>query len=183
MKDKKDDAIIEDPPQVLENQNCPFCHKDTLTLTEQEREIPFFGKAFVFSMTCSNCKYHKADVEAAEKHEPSRYSVEVNSEDDMKIRVVKSSEATVKIPRIMTIEPGTASQGFITNIEGLLNRAKYAIETAREEAEDNAEKKKAKSLLKKIQNIKWGRDKITITIDDPSGNSAIISEKAVKKRL
>ena len=101
----------------------------------------------------------------------------------MKIRVVKSSEATVKIPRIMTMEPGAAAMGFVTNIEGILVRAKHALDIARESEEDEDEKKKIKNMIKKVQDIMWGRDKITITIEDPSGNSAIISEKAVKKKL
>jgi len=170
---KKDDK--------LEKQQCPMCKTKALTLTEQEMEIPYFGRVYLFSMTCSNCKYHMADVEAIEKKEPCKVSIEINSEEDMKIRVVKSSNATVKIPRILTIKPGPASQGYVTNIEGLLNRVKHAIETARDNAEDDAEKKKAKNLLKKIQKIKWGQEPVTISIEDPTGNSAIISDKAVRK--
>ncbi len=167
--------------EKLEKQECPMCKQKSLSLSEEEREIPYFGKVYIFSMTCSNCKYHMADVESAEKKEPCKLSLEINSEEDMKIRVVKSSTATVKIPRILTIEPGPASQGYVTNIEGLLNRAKHAIEMAKDNAEDKTEQKKAKNLLKKIQKIKWGQESIIISIDDPNGNSAIISERAVKK--
>jgi len=167
--------------EKIEKQVCPMCKAKALTLTEDEKEIPYFGKVYLFSMTCSNCKYHMADIEAIEKKEPCKVSIEINSEDDLKIRVVKSSNATVKIPRILTIEPGPAAQGYITNIEGLLNRAKYGIEMARNNAEDKSDQKKAKNLLKKIQKIKWGQESITICIEDPTGNSAIISDKAVKK--
>ena len=38
-------------------------------------------------------------------------------------------------------------------------------------------------MLKKIQKIMWGEENSKITIEDPSGNSAIISEKAVKSKL
>ena len=165
----------------LEKQPCPMCKQKALILMEEEKEIPYFGKVYIFSMTCSNCKYHMADVESVEKKEPCKVSIEINSEEDMKIRVVKSSNAIVKIPKIMTIEPGPAANGYVTNIEGLLNRAKHAIETVRDNAEDKADQKKAKNLLKKIQKIKWGQEPITITLEDPTGNSAIISEKAVKK--
>lgn len=175
---KKEDNLNKEQPDVLENQQCPMCSKDTLTLTESERDIPYFGKVYLFSMTCSNCKYHKADLEAAEENEPSKYEITINSEQDMNIRVIKSSNATVKIGRIMSIEPGVASIGFITNIEGLLKRAKHAIETAKECSEDKDEKKKAKNHLKKLQKILWGQDEIKITLDDPTGNSAIVSEKA-----
>ena len=101
----------------------------------------------------------------------------------MKVRLVKSAEATVKIPHITTITPGPASQGFVTNIEGVLNRVKYQIETARDTAEDDADKKKAKNLLKKLMKIMWGQEKQKIIIEDPSGNSAIISDKAERSSL
>jgi zinc finger protein len=180
---KKENISDENAVDVLENQKCPFCNTDNLTLTEQEREIPYFGKVYVFSMSCTNCKYHKADVECVDKNEPSKYTIDVNGEEDMKIRIVKSSEATVKIPRIMTMEPGAAAMGYVTNIEGILVRAKHALDIAKENEEDESEKKKIKNMIKKVQDIMWGRDKITISIEDPTGNSAIISDKAVKKKL
>ena len=107
----------EEKAEEISGQPCPMCRQKTLSLMDVEREVPYFGKVFLFSMTCSNCKYHKADVEAAEKKEPCKYTFEISNEKDMKIRVVKSSEATVKIPHITTITPGPASQGFVTNIE------------------------------------------------------------------
>ena len=168
---------------TLDKQPCPLCHKKTLTLTEEEVEVPYFGKVFLLSMTCSECKYHKADVEAAEKKDPVKYSFDITSEKDMNVRIVKSSEATIKIPHITTITPGTASQGFITNIEGILNRVKHQTEVIRDTAEDNADRKKAKNLLKKITKIIWGQEKSKIIIEDPSGNSAIISDKAEKSPL
>lgn len=169
--------------ETIEGETCPICSTNNLTLAEQKREIPYFGEVFLFSMTCSKCKYHKADVEAAGNKEPSRYTIEINSEEDMNIRVVKSAEALVKVPHMISLEPGTSSQGFITNIEGLLRRFQHAIETARNEAEDKSEQKKAKNMLKKLQKVMWGQDKLKIIIEDKTGNSAIISEKAVKKKL
>lgn len=167
----------------LDKQPCPMCHKETLTLTEDEMEVPYFGKIYVFSMTCDNCKYHKADVEATEEKEPCKYTLEISSEDDMKIRVVKSSEAVIKIPHISTVEPGPASSGYVTNVEGILNRIKHSIETLRDSEEDSDAKKKAKNMLKKLQKVMWGREKIKLIIEDPTGNSAIISDKAVKSKL
>tara|TARA_Y100000031_G_C8141135_1_gene347638 strand:+ start:456 stop:869 length:414 start_codon:yes stop_codon:yes gene_type:complete len=134
-------------------------------------------------MTCTNCKYHKSDVEAIEKKEPAKYTFEIGSEKDMKVRVVKSSEATVKIPHVTTITPGPGSQGFVTNVEGILNRVKHQIESAKESAEDKEDQKKAKNLLKKLQKVMWGQEKLKIIVEDPSGNSAIISDKAEKAKL
>ena len=167
----------------FEHQPCPLCNEKTLILTERETEVPYFGKVLLFSMTCNSCKYHKADVESIEQNEPVKYEFEISSEEDMKVRVVKSSEATVKLPHLATITPGPASQGYVTNIEGVLNRVKYQVESAKEMEEDEEDKKKAKNLLKKILNITWGKEKQKLIIEDPSGNSAIISDKAIKTSL
>jgi zinc finger protein len=170
-------------PSQIQGEPCPMCKQKTLTLTEEDIEVPFFGKASVFSMTCSNCKYHLADVEALEQKEPCKYSLDITSQEDLKIRIVKSSQATVKIPYITTITPGPASIGYISNVEGILRRVKAQIESLKESEEDNDKKKEAWKLIKKINRVMWGSEKCKIIIEDPSGNSAIISEKAIKSKL
>jgi len=167
----------------LESQQCPLCNENSLILTESETEMPYFGRVYLFSMTCNNCKYHKADVEAVEQKDPVKYEFEISSEEDMKVRVVKSSEALIKLPHLAVITPGPASQGYITNIEGVLNRVKYQIESVKETEEGEEDKKKAKNLLKKITRIMWGQENQKLIIEDASGNSAIISDKAIKSPL
>lgn len=169
--------------EVLEGEHCVFCKKNTLTLREAEREIPYFGKIAIFSMTCENeeCGYHKADVESLEKNDPVKVSFTVSTEDDLNVRVIKSSFAKITIPRIGSIEPGEASNGYITTVEGVINRIKKQIEIIRDNAEDNTDRKKAKNLLKKLNKTLMGQEELTIKLEDPTGNSAIISEKTVKK--
>ena len=171
-------------PNVLENQPCPVCKKKTLALMETEKEIPYFGNVYIFSMSCSECKYHKADVESKDEKEPCKYTIDINDSEDMKIRVVKSSEATIKIPHVVTIESGPASNGYITNVEGVLNRVKKQIEVARDSADEDDEdsRRKAKNLLKKLFRVKCGQESLKMIIEDPSGNSAIVSDKAVKSK-
>lgn len=167
----------------LENQQCPMCGQNTLTLLEAETDIPYFGRVFTFGMECSNCDFKKHDVEIETPQEPVKYSIEVKGENDLKIRIVKSSEATIKIPHITTIEPGPDAQGFVTNVEGLFMQVKETLETFKESSEDKDEKKKAWKLIKKVNRVLWGDEKVRIIIEDHSGNSAIISEKAVKTKL
>ena len=170
-------------PETLSGQPCPMCKKKTLTLSEAEQEVPYFGKMLLFSMTCEECKYHKADLEATEKQEPTKWTFEIQSEKDLNTRIIKSAEATVKIPHITTIEPGPASNGYITTIEGIFKRVKHQVETARDSSEEKEDKKKAKNMLKKITKIMWGQQAQKIIIEDPSGNSAIISDKAKVEKL
>ena len=97
---------------------------------------------------------------------------------------MKSGEATVKIPNVITIEPGPASGGYVTNVEGLLRKVKEVIEHSIDTEEDDpVMKKKVKNLLKKLAKVMLGRESLKIIIEDKSGHSTIISEKAVRSKL
>ena len=134
---------------TLEKQPCPLCGKNTLTLRESHEEVPYFGPVFVFSMECSNCKYHKADVEGAEAKEPCKFEIETDSEKDMHIRVVKSSNATIKVPHIATVTPGPDSNGYVTNLEGVIRRIRDIIQGQKEARKINLSEKKQRECSKK----------------------------------
>ena len=166
----------------IENERCPMCQKNTLTLYETEQDIPHFGKVFIFGMTCSNtgCNYKQNDVEVEKQGEPSKIEFSISDIKDLNVRVVKSSEATVKIPQLkMEVEPGVASDGYVSNIEGVLQRFKKILEAERDTADEDDVRKKAKNLLKKLWKVECGDEELKIIIEDPSGNSAIISEKTI----
>ncbi len=170
--------------EELKNQPCPGCGKKELTLREEEKDIPYFGNTFILSMHCNSCGFSKTDIESAEQKDPVRIVFTTESEEDMKVRIVKSSNALVKIPQMrMSMEPGEASEAFISNIEGLLNKFEKVLESQRDGTDDNAVRKKAKNLLKKLWKVKLGDVPLKIIIEDKSGNSAIISDKAEVSKL
>lgn len=168
--------------EVIKGEHCPFCHQKALTLRQMEREVPYFGSIYVFSMDCESCKYHKSDLEIENNEgKPVKHSLAIQGEEDLKVRVIKSSTCTVKIPHIGSIDPGEAANGYVTNVEGIINRIKFQVENFRENTDDEDEKKKAKNILKKLQRILWSQEPAKLILEDPQGNSAIISEKAEKK--
>ena len=167
----------------MKNQPCMMCGKKACTLREDEIDVPYFGRVFIFSMTCSECGDHKSDLEVAEQKDPMQYTFEIESEADMSVKIVKSGNATLKLPRIIEIEPGPASIGYVTNIEGVLERVKKMIQSTADAEDEKDAKKKAKNLIKKLNNVILGRDKLKIILTDHTGNSAIISDRVVKKKL
>lgn len=183
-EDGNEDVIeLEDGTSIMKNQNCPYCSTKNLSLIESERDIPFFGKTFFFSMECSNCDYFHADLECETKREPAKYKLKVESPDDLTIRVVRSASATIKIPRIITITPSSASNGYVTNIEGIINRVEHMLQEQYDTEDDKSKKKKLKNMLKKLRKVKSGHDTLDIVLEDKTGNSAIISPKAIKSKL
>jgi len=181
---KTQEPIKQEESEVLEGEMCPFCHEKKLVLMDMKKEIPYFGTSYIFSMDCSGCGYHKADIEAETAKEPCKYTVELSSEEDMKIRVVKNSAANVRIPHVGDIMSGPSSNGYVTNVEGILNRMIKQLEIIRDNEEEEEEsRKKAKNMIKKLHRVIWGQEKQKLIIEDPTGNSAIISDKAVREKL
>jgi len=167
----------------IKGQPCHLCGENKLILREEEMELPYFGKVFILSMQCEGCGFRKSDIEPAQEKEPAKFTFDFENEDDLNVKIVKSADATVKIPHVITIEPGVASEGYVTNIEGLLEKIKKTIESAVEGEEDEDAKNKGRNLVKKLGKALVGREKLKIIIEDPTGHSAIISDKAVKSKL
>ena len=96
----------------------------------------------------------------------------------MNIRIVKSSEAVINWTDLkIKVEPGINAEGFVSNVERLLNDIEQMLQFNKETEEDNAKKKKIWKLINDILDIKEGKKQTTLIIEDPTGNSAIISEK------
>lgn len=163
--------------QELKNQPCPFCHKDTLILKEEEKNISNIGKGYILSMSCSSCDYYKLDMELENK-QAKKLTYILKSKKDLKNKIIKSAEATIKVPQLkITINAGPDSNGFICDLSELLNKFKKMLEEERDNTEDNKERKSIKNLLKKLWNVELGEQELKINIEDPSGNSTIIAQK------
>lgn len=167
--------------------DCPICGaKNTLKALQFIHEIPYFGQVMESTIICENCNYRNADVMILEEKEPRLYTLRVEEERDLFTRVVRSKSGTVELEEVgVTVEPGPAAQGFITNIEGLIERVKDALITTRnfksQEGDEEAVRK-VDELLEYLEEVRDGKKPLTVRIMDPFGHSALIGEK-VKSRL
>lgn len=162
---------------------CPACKQLGLSVTFHEHELPYFGDVMESVAACSSCNYRHVDVILLAEKEPCRYTLSVESEEDMLIRVVRSSHAAIEIPELgVKITPGSEAQGFISNVEGILARVEDVLRIVLGWEEED-KRKKAVELLGELQKVRAGEKKVRIILNDPSGNSAILSDKAVKERM
>jgi len=162
-------------PEWLKVLNCPVCGKRTLEFIEAHSEIPFFGKIIMASWKCSNCGYRHSDVFSLEFREPSRYVLKVRRQEDLYAKVVRSSSGTIRIPELgAIIEPGPVAQGFITNVEGVLERIKDAVKSLFILSDDENEKRRCGDVLNKLELASQGKLPFTLIIEDPLGVSMII---------
>ncbi len=160
---------------------CPVCKKE-MRIVEIPYEIPYFGKVVLFSMVCS-CGYKFSDVILPEMSKPARYKIKVNAS-TLSARVVKSSTAIIKIPELeIEVFPGPRSEGYISNVEGVLLRMENAVKTALLFSENEKQKKKAEEILQALEKARKGKKELTLIIEDPSGNSVIIHELAEREEI
>ena len=158
---------------------CPICNTE-IEYIYQTENIPYFSDILIISAICSSCGYKYVDTQLLKANEPVRYVVAVDTEEDLGIRIVRSMSASLEIPELgVRIDPGPACQGFVSNIEGVLDRIRKIVEGALlwggvEEREN------AQVLLEKIEGVKCGEIPITLILEDRCGNSAIIADKAQK---
>ncbi len=187
MVKKRENEPRPEDIQVVTLGDCPICGgKGTLKAIQYVHEIPYFGKVMESTIYCEKCGYRNADVMILEDRPPKLYTVKVENEKDLFTRVVRSKSGTIELDEIgVKIEPGPAAEGFVTNVEGLLERVKEALLMARsfKESEGDEEAvKKTDEILRYIEDVREGRKPLTVKIADPLGNSALIGEK-VKSRL
>ncbi len=160
---------------------CPICGKKTLFYRAVELEIPNFGKCLETTVYCKSCGFKHSDILMLETHEPLRYEMNIEDVEDLNARVIRSTSGTITIPEIgAKLEPGPFSEAFITNVEGVLNRFVDVLLQLLHTYPDK--RGEILDAMRKIGHIRHGKMKATIILDDPFGNSAIISKK-VKKRV
>lgn len=169
---------------VLPAGRCPICGaREAFKVSGKISYIPYFGETMETLVSCSNCKFKHADVMHLGEREPMRHEFQIASEEDMMVRVVRSSTGVLKVPELgVTVKPGPSSDGYVSNVEGVLGRIEEAVRLAIKKA-DPIERRRGKAKLEKLEHIRRGERKARLIIMDPFGHSAIIDERAKKRKL
>ena len=158
---------------------CPCCNTE-IEYIYQTENIPYFSDLLIISAICSECGYKYVDTQLLMEKEPVRYELKVEREEDLAIRVIRSMSASLEIPELgVRIDPGPACQGFVSNIEGVLDRVEQILKGALLWGDDT-ERGNAQNLLEKIAGVKKGTVPVTLILEDRCGNSTIIADKAQK---
>ena len=156
---------------------CPACGAEGVAKSVmKEFEIPHFGNVLETAIQCDKCGFKHSDIITLEQNDPARYTLEISKE-TLSVRVVRSQSATVTIPEIgVKVEPGPKSEGYVTNVEGVLVRFESAVKKAMQLFEDDESQKNAKTTLSAIQELIEGNGTATLIIDDPFGQSSVVSD-------
>jgi len=176
----RDENINEGKLWSIES-TCPKCG-EKIMITEYLYRLPVIGKVIISTGKCKKCGYTYKDVRAAESHGPQRIKLYIDSLEDLNTIVVRAGTASIYIPELeVSITPGSASQGFITTVEGILNRVKEVMELLKEDSDVDADVWSRQ--MESIKRAMVGDLKFTLIIEDPEGVSRIINEKVEKEIL
>jgi zinc finger protein len=169
-------------------QPCPICFsEDGLTMIAHTSEIPYFGEHTQLTILCPSCGWKHTDFIPAEGKKPGAWNLEISHSDMLSTRIIRSSSCTVRIEELgLEVEPGGATTGYVSNIEGVLNRFEDAIRLMYRQSKTSNEKdieEKCEKLFQEIEAVKKGEMNVIITLLDPMGHSQILHEKAQSRDL
>lgn len=138
--------------------------------------VPFFRDIILESFECPHCYFKDNSVKSASQIQEfgSKYTLEVENEEDLQRQVIKSDIAIFRLETLDIEMPKGESQ--LTNVEGVLLKIHSTLES-----EQPLRKTQAPELYNALEPIIAQIGKMlnreafpfTISLDDPTGNSWI----------
>jgi zinc finger protein len=172
--------------KAVTTSSCPICNAE-ITFDWETKDIPHFGEAMVIAGVCESCGFRLSDTILLNQGEPVRYTITIEDAEDLNARVIRSTSGTIRLPELgIDVEPGPASDAYISNVEGVLQKVKGIVAFATKSARDagvEENTRRGECILARIERAMEGEGPLTIVLEDPLGNSAIVSEKAVSTKL
>ncbi|MDR1721504.1 MAG: ZPR1 zinc finger domain-containing protein [Methanobrevibacter sp.] len=164
--------------------DCPVCNgQNTADSIMKTENIPYFGEVMESTIVCSVCGYKHSDVISLDHKDPIRFDMNINK-DTLDYRVVKAQSATVTIPELgLKVEPGPKSEGYISNVEGVLNRFEIAVKRALVLFEDEESQKNGNIILEKIKKVLNGELNVDLILEDPFGQSKVMGLNVKERPL
>jgi zinc finger protein len=161
---------------------CPACG-GTLVMRSSTEKLPYFGDTLHTAVVCEQCDFRHSTSMQLEVKPAQRHTLRFLLPRDAGVRVVRSHSGTYRVPELgFAAEPAEASEAFVSNLEGVLDRVRDVLLRARMMFDDER-RDRAEELLGKVQRIKAGDEEATLVLEDPYGNSAILSDRAEVARL
>lgn len=162
------------PVQEVESL-CMNCHKNGTTRLLLTK-IPYFREVILMSFSCPHCGFKNSEIQQAGEIQAkgSKYVLQVEELKDLNRQIVKSEWCTCKFAEIdVEIPP---RKGQLTTVEGLLSQIRDDLSGDQEARKtiDPDTYEKIEEFLKKVTAAINGEIlPLTLTVDDPAGNSYV----------
>jgi len=150
-------------------------------------EIAYFGEHTQITLTCPGCGWRQTDFIPAEAREGSSHTYRIDSTDDLQVRVIRGSACTVRLLELdLEVRPGSHSTGYVSNIEGVLNRFQDVVDMVGRQAAiegDDGAITELEQLTQAMLEIRTGQMEATLQLLDPHGHSMILTDDVQTRAL
>ena len=168
--------------------DCIICgFAEGISMLAHTEQIAYFGEHTQITLTCPGCGWRQTDFIPAESREGSCQSFLIDGADDLSIRVIRGSACTVRLVELdLEVRPGSHSTGYVSNIEGVLNRFQEVIDMVGRQAavEENwTAITELTKLTETMMEIRDGKSSVTLEMLDPCGHSMILTEGVDERPL
>ena len=168
--------------------SCVICGFDGgLSMLAHTEEIAYFGEHTQITLTCPGCGWRQTDFIPAEAREGSSHTYRIDSTDDLQVRVIRGSACTVRLLELdLEVRPGSHSTGYVSNIEGVLNRFQDVVDMVGRQAAiegDDGAITELEQLTQAMLEIRRGQREATLQLQDPHGHSMILTDDVQTRAL
>jgi zinc finger protein len=147
-------------------------------------DLPYFGGALQTTLLCPACGYRHGDLLLTRRGEPVRFTLRAVRPEHRSARVARSSSGTVRIPELgASLEPGPRADAFVSNVEGVLRKFLDVVQGQEAVADTARDRKRLRGVHARIQRLIDGVEPFTFILEDPTGNSLLVHEDAVRETL
>ena len=170
---------------------CPICKVEgKVAMMTHVDEIPYFGEHTQVTVLCNACGWRQTDFIPAEGKKPGASTLVISKPEHMRARVIRSSSCTVRLVELdLEVNPGSASTGYVSNVEGVIDRFMDVIIMVTRQAyvEDSemSDIKRLQEMHTTLLELKEDPipNSVTLELLDPNGHSQIIHEDATLREL
>jgi len=139
--------------------------------------IPHFREIIISSFECPACGFKNNSIQfgGAIQAQGIHIECEVKNAEDMNRQVVKSDNATVKVPELELEIPPETQQGTLNTVEGVIRAVAEGLEQMQPVRRVQVPEQAAAidAYIAKLNEYAEGKHHFTLILDDPTGNSHI----------
>lgn len=159
--------------------NCPECLSPAET-NMKVTSIPHFKDVVIMATNCDACGAKTNEVKSGGGINELGTKIEVTivGKEDFSRDVLKSDACSLSIVELDCEVGPNALGGRFTTVEGILSAMKTQLQEMGgmfQDSEDKVTKKKMSDFIKELDEVLDGKRKVTLVLDDPSGNSYVQS--------
>jgi len=174
-EEEEDSSSLNMKDEVLEfPANCSSCQTPTVVKMKVV-DIPHFKEVVIMASDCDACGFKSNEVKAAGAMEKygTKIIFKMTDKTDLNRDVLTSDTCSIGIPDFALTLSNSSMGGRFTTVEGLIVIMKEQLGMVNPFAfgDSAAKESKMKKLIENLDKVINGDMFVTITLDDPIGNS------------